>query len=150
MTLLIASQMKKIIFLFTVGILSSCSTTTLKTVSSNKLYEILNQQSYGGATIQFYEILSESNEIKMLLNDENLKRKITPIDVHQANFIILNMGEKPTGGYSIGIDNVEETVDTIVIKVKIINPEAGSIVTQSLTTPFCVVKINSKKKIIFI
>jgi hypothetical protein len=60
------------------------------------------------------------------------------------------MGEKTTGGYAIGIQNVVETDKNIIVTVKEINPEPGSMVTQAFTAPFCVVKINSKKEIIII
>jgi hypothetical protein len=85
----------------------------------------------------------------MLQNDENLKNKISSNDVQTANFIVLNMGEKTSGGYSIGIDSVVETDKNIVITIKETSPEPGSMVTQAFTNPFCVVKINSKKDIIF-
>jgi hypothetical protein len=45
------------------------------------LFEVLTQQSDGGANINFYEILTEPNEIKMLQNDKKLKSKISTLDV---------------------------------------------------------------------
>ena len=97
----------------------------------------------------FFEILLEPDQIAMLQNDENLKNKINPNDIQTSNFLVLNMGEKTSGGYSIGIDNVVETDKNIVITIKEISPEPGSMVTQAFTNHFCVVKINSKKDIIF-
>ena len=130
-------------------VLASCSSASIKTTDANKLYEVLTQQSNGGASIRFFEILSEPSEIKMLQNDDTLKHKVSALDVQNANFVILNMGEKTTGGYSIGIENVVETDSNIIIIVKETNPDPGSMVTQAFTMPFCVVKINSKKPIIF-
>lgn len=141
--------MKKIIVSLAAATLVSCGASSVKTSDVNKLYEVLTQQTNGGANIRFFEILSEPNEIKMLQNDENLKNKISTNDVQTSNFIVLNMGEKTSGGYSIGIDNVIETDKNIVITIKETNPEPGSMVTQAFTNPFCVVKINSKKEIIF-
>ena len=141
--------MKKIFVSILALALASCSTASIKTSDTSKLYEVLTQQSNGGASIRFFEILTEPNEIKMLQNDDSLKHKITTSDVQNANFVILNMGEKTTGGYSIGIENVVETDTNIIVTVKDKNPEAGSMVTQSFTMPYCVVKINSKKPIIF-
>lgn len=127
----------------------SCSSASLKSTDARtELYEVLTQKTNGGASIRFFEILSEPNEIKMLQNDEVLKNKINASDIQNANFIILNMGEKTTGGYAIGIDKVIETDKNIIITVQETNPEPGSMVTQAITTPFCVVKINSKKEII--
>ncbi|MDP3680304.1 MAG: protease complex subunit PrcB family protein [Flavobacterium sp.] len=141
--------MKKIIVSLVAVALVSCGATVTKSSDKSSLYEVLTQQTNGGASIRFFEILSEPNEIAMLQNDENLKNKISSNDVQTANFIVLNMGEKTSGGYSIGIDSVIETDKNIVITIKETNPEPGSMVTQAFTNPFCVVKINSKKEIIF-
>ncbi len=140
--------MKKIILSLFAITLASCSTATVKSTDANKLYEVLTQQSYGGASILFFEILSEPNQIKMLQNDDTLKHKITAADIQNSNFVILNMGEKTTGGYSIGIENVVETDSNVIITVKQTTPDSGSMVTQAFTAPYCVVKINSKKPII--
>ncbi|MFV8369982.1 protease complex subunit PrcB family protein [Flavobacterium sp. LB2R40] len=140
--------MKKIIISLFIMTLASCSVTSLKSSDTSKLYEVLTQQTYGGASIRFFEILSEPNETKMLQNDENLKNKISSADIQNSNFIVLNMGEKTTGGYNIGVDNVVETDKNIIITIKETNPKPGSMVTQSFTYPFCVIKINSKKEII--
>lgn len=138
---------KNILSLFIILLLFSCK-TVVNLPEKKLLYEVLLQQNDGGGNINFYEILTEPNEIKMLLNDEKLKDKISTNDVQQSNFIILNMGEKPTGGYAITVDSVVETENSIVIKVKEINPEPGAMLMQSITYPYTVVKINSKKEII--
>lgn len=140
--------MKKIALLFLTALLFSCASTN-KTAEKRPLFEFLTQQNDGGASIRFFEILSEPNEIKMLQNDENLKTKISSNDVQTANFVILNMGEKSTGGYIIGIENIVETDKNIIITVKETIPEPGAIVSQVFTNPFSVVRINSKKEIIF-
>lgn len=141
-------EMKKSILVLVLMItLFSCK-TTVKVPEKKALYEVLLQQNDGGGNINFYEILTEPKEIKMLLGDEKLKGKISANDVQESNFIILNMGEKPTGGYSITVDKVTETDTNIVIKVKELHPEPGAMLTQSITYPYTVVKINSKKPIV--
>lgn len=140
--------MKKISLLFLTLILISCGATSTKTAVKRPLFEVLTQQSYGGANIQFFEILSEPNEIKMLQNDDKLRKKIKPNDIQNSNFIVLNMGEKPTTGFKIGVESAIETDKNIVITVKESSPETGAIVSQLVTNPYCVVRINSKKEII--
>lgn len=140
--------MKKIPAVLLALLLASCGASSIKNPDKMPLFEVLTQQNDGGASIRFFEILSEPDEIKMLQNDENLKNKISPSDVQNANFIVLNMGEKTTGGYKIGIDTVVETDTNIIITVKETIPEPGGMVTMAFTNPFCVVKINSKKEII--
>lgn len=140
--------MKKSILLVSVAVLFlfSCKSTT-NTNGKKVLYEVLLQQNDGGGNINFYEILTEAKEIKMLQNDKKLKGKISTDDLQQSNFVILNMGQKPTGGYAITVESVTETDKNIVIKVKEINPDSGALLTQSITYPYTVVKINSKKPI---
>lgn len=140
--------MKKALLFILTLILVSCGASSSKKSGTNSLYEVLTQQADGGASIRFFEILSEENEIAMLQNDEKLKDKIKPSDIQTSNFVVLNMGEKTSGGYKISIESVIETDKNIVISVKETAPESGSMATQEITTPYCVVKINSKKEII--
>lgn len=128
--------------------LASCGSTSIKSTAILPLYEVLTQQIDGGANIRFFEILTEEKEITMLQNDEKLKNKIKPNDILNANFVILNMGEKTTGGYKIGVEKVEETEGNIIITIKETSPDPNSGVTQAFTYPYSVVKINSKKAII--
>ena len=139
--------MRKILCAFVVVVFASCGTKQVSADKRPPLFEILTQQETGGGNIQFYEILSEPKEIIMLQGDENLKNKIKAGDTDKANFIILNMGEKRSGGYAISVESVEETADKIIVTVKEIVPEPGSMVTQAITYPYAVVRINSKKPI---
>lgn len=139
--------MKKITALLAIIILYSCSST--KNTVSKPLYEVLLSKNDGGANIRFYEILTEPKEIKMLLSDPNLKKKIKSEDLEKSNFIILNMGELPEGNYNITIEKIEETPTNIILSVKetkpeVLNPNAGDI----LVYPYSVVRINSKKPIL--
>ncbi|MGO4771743.1 protease complex subunit PrcB family protein [Flavobacterium sp. W22_SRS_FK3] len=139
--------MKKVISVLAVFVLISCGAK--KTTDSNtSLYEILTEQSDGGANIKFFEILSEPNEILMLQNDPLLKDKMKQDDINNSNYVILNMGEKNTGGYTIGVEKVEETDSNILITVKENTPAKDAMVMQVITYPYTVVKIHSKKEII--
>ncbi|SDX88602.1 protease complex subunit PrcB family protein [Flavobacterium degerlachei] len=140
--------MKKISISLLTLLLVSCGASTPINTERKVLYEVLTQQGDGGGNIHFFEILTEPNEIRMLQNDKKLRNKISPIDVQKSNFVILNMGEKNTGGYSISIESVVETDKNIIISVKESSPVLGSMVSQGFSYPFCVVKINSKKEII--
>ncbi len=141
-------MMKKISLIIVVLVIYSCATST---VNPNKkpLYEVLLNQTYGGANIRFFEILSEPNEIAMLEKDAKLKNRIHPNDIQQSNFIVLNMGEKSTNGFRIEIESITETEKNIIITTKEIAPLPGSVLIQQITYPYCVVKVNSKKEIIF-
>jgi hypothetical protein len=137
--------MKRLSALLLLTILAACGSTANK--GSKPLYEVLTQQSEGGAQVRFFEILTEEREIKMLLGDENLRKKIKPVDINTANFIILNLGEQTSGGHAITVDKVEEKADKIVVTVKELAPAPGEMATSVMTYPYTIVKINSKKPI---
>jgi PrcB C-terminal len=141
--------MRKIITVLIAMLLFSCTST--KKAVNNPLYEVLNFNNDGGANIKFYEILTEPKEIKMLLSDPNLKRKIKTDDMQNSNFIILNMGPLPEGNYNITIDKIEETDSNIIIYIKEAIPQSVENNPTNQTDyiyPYSVVKINSKKPII--
>jgi hypothetical protein len=84
----------------------------------------------------------------MLQNDPLLADKMKQADINNSNYVILNMGEKNTGGYSIGVEKVEETEKNIIITVKENAPATDAMVMQVITYPYTVVKVHSKKEII--
>jgi hypothetical protein len=138
--------MKKIIFVITIGlVLLACAP---KAVVSEKveMYEILKQSEQGGADFKFFEIITEAKEFKMLLNDPDLRKKVKLSDIYTSNFLLLNMGTKSSGGYSISIESIEELGDDIIITVKETVPEGMA--TTVMTNPMTIIKINSKKNII--
>lgn len=140
--------MKKIIYVVSILFFAACATKNVS-LENKPLFEVLTSQSNGGANIRFYEILSEPKEITMLLSDPNLRRKIKEDDIKNSNFIILNMGEKTSGGFKIVVEKVVETPTNIEVTIKEITPSANQSTISVMTNPYSIVKINSKKPIIF-
>ncbi len=139
--------MKKLALSLMTLFLFSCSSTKTDT-SSKPLYEVLTEQNNGGADIRFFEILTEEKEIKMLQGDENLKNKIKPDDINKANFVILNLGEKSSGGHSIEVVKAEETATQIILTIKENAPKPGEMTMTVMSNPYTIVKVNSKKEIV--
>jgi len=138
--------MKKITLVTTISVvLFACAP---KAVVSEKveMYEILKQSEQGGADFKFFEIITEAKEFKMLLNDPDLRKKVKLSDINTSNFLLLNMGSKSSGGYSISIESIEELEDDIIITIKETVPKGMA--TTVMTNPMTIVKINSKKNII--
>lgn len=139
--------MKKISTFFLTVILFSCGTKKPAAADEFQLYEILKEDQYNGAKIKFYEIISEPNEFRLLQNDPDLKKSVQAEDIVHANFIVINLGEKTTGGYAIKVKNIEETDESIVVTIAEEAPRGMT--TTVMTYPMMVIKINSKKPIIF-
>ena len=138
--------MKRIVVLVCVLVLASCSSTKNSSIDTS-LYKVLISSEYGGGSFQFYEIITEQKEFNMMLGDDELKKLIKPTDIQTANFILLNLGEKTSGGYSVEVVKVEELSDKIVVTVKENAPQSGQMATTAMTNPYTVVKVNSKKPI---
>lgn len=138
--------MKKYLVLLIIIFFASCNSTK-STTTSKPIYQVLTGSDYGGANFKFYEIISQEDEFKILLSDDILKKYVKKEDIKNANFVLMNSGEKPSSGYKLEIVKVEELPDKIVVTVKENEPKSGEMVSMSITRPYIVLKINSKKTI---
>ncbi len=136
--------MKKIVIVSLVFMLFSCGSTK-PPMLSKPLYDVLFGSDYGGASFQFYEIISEEKEFNMLLKDKMIKPYIKKEDIATCNFILVNIGEKQKKGYTIEVKSIEELSDKMVVSIKEIEPKDAPI--ENTTNPCFVVKIKSKKPI---
>lgn len=137
-------MIKKIAIASLFLVLFSCSSTKPPLISAVK-YDVLFGSDYGGASFQFYEIISEKDEFNILLTDDMIKPYVKKDDIETCNFILINMGEKKSEGYTLKVQKVEELPDKIIITLKEVEPRG--IVTQVTTKPCYVLKIKSKKPI---
>ncbi len=139
--------MKKVISIVVIVLLYSCASN--KNSSNKPLYEILMVNNDGGANIKFYEVLTEPKEIKMLLGDETLRKKINTNDINNCNFVILNTGPTIENTNKLTIEKVTETPTQIEINIKDNQKNIDAVQTDDETLyPYTVVKINSKKPIV--
>ncbi|MEC4005121.1 protease complex subunit PrcB family protein [Flavobacterium sp. SUN052] len=138
--------MKKIIVVFFVAFLSFSCTSYKQPMISQPLYDVLFGSDFGGASFQFYEIVTEDKEFNILLTDDMIKPYVKKTDIETCNFILINMGEKPTAGYSINVKSVKELPDKIVVTLKEIAPK-GNYAAAVVTKPCYVIRIKSKKPI---
>jgi hypothetical protein len=139
--------MRKYILLIVIVVLYSCSST--KSTTNKSLYEVLTVKNDGGATIKFYEILTEPKEINMLLGDEALRKMIKAKDINESNFLILNTGPTKESYNRIKVEKVVETATEIEVYVKDAQENIEATQRDDLTKyPYSVVKINSKKPIV--
>lgn len=134
---------KKIITSGVLFFIFSCSSTKTP-MESKPLYDILFRSDYGGASFQFYEIITEQKEFNMLLKDKMIKPYITKEEIDSCNFILINLGEKSKEGYIIKVESIEDVDDKIVLSIKEIEPQSTNLVT---TNPCYVIKVKSKKTI---
>lgn len=135
--------MKKLLALFSVLVLFSCgSSKTSKEVT----YQALIDSSHNGKQKESYEVID--NHIELSKTYKLIKDELVPnIDFAKARVVVLYMGQKNTGGYSIGIEEVREESNKVIVKIKKTYPEGMA--SMVITEPFFIAKINTTKKIEF-
>lgn len=135
--------MKKLVALFSVVILFSCSSTkTAKDVS----FQVLTDSGYRGKKTQSYEVIDNHQDLKKLY--DTVKDELVPnVDFAKSRVVALFLGEKNTGGYTIGIESVRQEKGKVIVKVKKTYPEG--MVTMAFTQPYMIAKIDTTQKIEF-
>lgn len=135
--------MKKLVVLFSVVMLFSCSSTkSTKDVS----FQVLTDSGYRGKQTESYEVIDNHQDLKKLY--DTVKDDLIPnVDFAKSRVVALFMGEKNTGGYAIGIESVRQEKGKVIVKIKKSYPDG--MVTMALTQPYVIAKIDTVRKIEF-
>lgn len=126
--------------------ISELAQLLLKDSTENK-NEVNNEINNGNADenkASNYEIVKELPE------GISFNQKVKGAEMAEKDgsyYVIIKMGEKSTGGYSIEVVNVEINDKNANIYVKENNPDPTSTVTQAFTYPYVVVKFNFKPSV---
>ena len=150
--------MKHIFFILVTSFLFSCKTTqTISSVattpqlipfvelstgingdfSKKKNTIITNQKEYNTAWAAAFSRFSD-------------QPKPAQIDFKNKIILLVTMGEKNSGGYTIKIDSIEENEKNIIVTILETSPGKGCITTSMMTYPYQMVEVkNSNKEVIF-
>lgn len=88
-----------------------------------------------------------TDEIKNYIEENKYKAKIKSMETKSGNYIIITMGEKPTGGFSIDFKNVKEKEIQVSLDIYFNSPAKDAFVTQQITYPVLVLKRNTFKEV---
>lgn len=111
---------------------------------SAQAFEILKQETYGGRETESHEVITSQQQLNALYKE--LNQEATPaIDFSKRQIVALFMGQKTSGGYSIGVKSVAINGDTAIITVTKTSPEGMA--TSALTQPYCLVSIAKTKNV---
>ena len=135
--------MKKLLTLFSVLLILSCSSSKS---SKEVAYVALIDSSHNGKQRESYEVID--NHIDLSKTYKLIKDELVPnIDFAKARVVVLKKKKKNTGGYTIGIEEVREEANKVIVKIKKTYPDGMA--TMVITEPFFIAKINTTKKIEF-
>jgi hypothetical protein len=60
-----------------------------------------------------------------------------------SQYLYIGLGRRPTGGYGIAIQDIKRENEGLIITYKEIKPAEGAMVTQAITYPWIVIKVDS-------
>ncbi len=131
-------------------------------VTSNPKYEHFMKYAAEAGEVSFETLFKDVNcgyseRNNLLVSDkknwEEVWNKIKPdssfmpeVDFSRSIVIAVCQGTKPTGGYGVEITKVIEKEDSLVVFVKETEPEPGSIVTEALTAPCHIIRVDKLGK----
>jgi hypothetical protein len=114
------------------------------------LYVVLNQGIYtdnGIGTKKQTKIISSQADYAMeLLNYSSAKP--ASVDFDKGRVLLVDMGVRNTGGYSVGVASVDVAENWVVANVGLVRPGSGCVVTQAPSNPWQFVFIPSRKEIL--
>lgn len=134
---------------FVVILLLSC--TTPKPVVLNTSFSTIYKNSNGGAENAGYLHITNNEDyikfIETLKIDESEFNKLVTINFKENDVVVLNQGQKTSGGYAIDVAQINWENETLLIKKLETFPIKGEMVTMVLTSPYCITIIPKTKSI---
>ena len=98
----------------------------------------------------------EDGDVPEELMENINERKSNPFKITYADqgeeylYIIVGYGEKPTGGYSISIDELFLAENVIYLDTNLIGPSEEEFVSNAVTYPYVVIKTEfTDKRVLF-
>ncbi len=134
---------------FVVILLLSC--TTPKPVVLNTSFSTIYKNSNGGAENAGYLHITNNEDyikfIETLKIDESEFNKLVTINFKENDVVVINQGQKTSGGYAIDVAQINWENETLLIKKLETFPMKGEMVTMVLTSPYCITIIPKTKSI---
>lgn len=99
----------------------------------------------GRPTVLVFGNKGEAARFTELLNDKAHAKRIEGVDFTRHWVVVVVRGIRPSGGYGIQIQSVSRETGVVKLRVKLANPAPRQFVTQALTYPYHVIKIQRSK-----
>lgn len=136
--------MKQIIIIFSfLTTIFSCSSKM--NMSRDNSFENIYQSSTSGKSKLGYDLIQTNEAYLSLIERLNLEQveneDLINVDFEDKNVIVIYLGEKNTGGYSIKIEELVWKQNLLLIKTEQIKPKKEDMVTMVITQSYCIATI---------
>src|SRR5690606_11463368 len=109
-------------------------------------YNVLTDSNYGGKKSQSFQVIDNHDDLKKLYNAVG-DELVPNIDFAKYRIVALFMGEKTSGGYTIGIESIRQEKGKVIVKVKKTYPDGMA--TMALSQPYMIAQVKTTRKIEF-
>jgi hypothetical protein len=109
-------------------------------------FEVLKQHGYGGRESASNVVVTSQQQLDELYKELNLG-EAPKVDFSERNVVALFMGQKSSGGHSIGIKEVNVAGNTATVQIVTASPQGNA--TMALTQPYCIASITKTDKVVF-
>ena len=134
-------------------LLASClSESSADTAQSSVRYSVLlagERTLSGKPENRKLEVFSNQTSFDSSLYLYVLTLREQTVDFSMRRVALLSLGERPSGGYSISAESIEDFGAYLKARIVLKKPGARCIVTQSITSPYQFIEIESVKDLIF-
>jgi hypothetical protein len=117
-----------------------------KPAMMEKNFTILKQEEYGGLEKAANYIITAQKDMVLMYKDLGFT-EIPLVNFDEKTVVAVFMGQKNTGGYSIGIESVTIKGNVAEVQVKETHPDG--MVTMALTNPYCIAVIPKSEYVRF-
>jgi len=125
---------------------------TTKLVTMEESYRVIYKSQMSSKKIKEYQIITSNEALSNLVSEMNIDPKdyqvFLNIDFRKYNLLAYYLGEKPSGGYDIVLQEVKENKDQILFSFKEIEPKLGEMTTSVISAPCMFIKVLKAKKIV--
>jgi hypothetical protein len=147
--------MKNLIVAFSVILFAACNAginnkvkdeVSGKPEASEINYKVLKQEAYGGREAEANIVIKSQTDLNNVYDELGIG-DAPKIDFSKQTVAVLFMGQKSSGGYSIGIENIKDNGQSVTISINKKSPEGMA--TMALSQPYCIVSISTTKPVEF-
>ncbi|WP_310557307.1 protease complex subunit PrcB family protein [Flavobacterium sp.] len=141
--------MNKLTLLFCFLFLTSCGVLIPNKDEKNisNAFEVIYKSNFSGVPSKSYRVVRNNEDYRAFFISMG-EDKIPDVDFVTHNVLILNFGQRKTGGYEVIPEKLIDDTTNLIMIVKEIYPKKGDMVTTAMSSPICIVKIKSKKDIV--
>lgn len=128
-----------------VGI-TGCAAQQTETASGGPLARQIAQSGHCGLTAPGLVVLADRGDVDRLeaLPARNLSlAPLRAVDFNREKVVLVAMGQKSTGGYSVTLAGSRIVDQQLVLSVASRVPDPGTMVTQALTTPCTAIAVTA-------